>query len=166
MYCHFTPFGNPIAIQCNQSNRALVSARLHLHHTHTNTQSYCCSRCPITRRWLAGWTTHLCHRRLAVLQRSDRWLYERRDSLCVAWKILATDNYWMPQWWRDYFQCPDLNNGKCMQSVTWMWCMCTFAQTWVKISLLLRLTFSPERVHLNACSQSHISVLYVALSAA
>ena len=51
--------------------------------THTqNAQSYCFFHCPITRGWLAGRTTHLCHCCPAVLQRSDRWLYERGLPLC------------------------------------------------------------------------------------
>lgn len=44
------------------------------------------------------------------------------DSLCVAWKILATDSY--HDGVETIFKSPDLTYGRCMQSVTWTWCIC------------------------------------------
>lgn len=141
-------------IQYYQLNQALGQA-WRLPHTYPNTQSSQFFHRPVTSCWLAGRTAHLCHCSPAVLQWSDGCM--KGDSPCVAWKILA--------------RCRE-GDGTIFSLLTSLTvckvshecdvlCVCTFAQTWVKISHLFSLTFSPEWVHLNACSQSwrHIPTL-------
>lgn len=135
------------AATLTSANQALVHARLPPHHTKPKltVTAFSTAQSP-TVSWQVWQLTCATAALLYYHDETDGCM--KRVSLCVAQRILASDNYSMPRSrWRDCSQSPDLTYSKCMQSVTWMWCVCrqcTFTQTWVQISHMFSLTLSPE----------------------